>query len=241
MSWLVAKILSGLIFLLITHGFILGFLLLGLSHLYDWLSERTDLPLKYSALIPPLVLIPIGLFTSIEFIPYVIFLYGLVILLLCLGRQFVFDRLDWHIINRLIVSGLLAVVAIPFMLLALLIFAGILGPGRYSFDIHNQSGHDIVVQEVQVNGVLIFPNEDSRYCNHEAKPNPSSVPSADGKHLEADLSRWPGTISLRVYDAELEKEIRGKVRLPRYEKHSTCAFDIIYEAGEFRYDDRICG
>lgn len=216
-------------------GLLGGLMLLGLSHSSDRLFEKTGVPLKYQALVPPLIMTLVGLFTSLVFIPYALILYGFAILLLCIGREYFFGR---HILKQLIGVILLGPVTIPFMMITLYVYTDALGPGWYSFYIHNHGDHEIVVKEVQVDGQEFFSGERGRDRGSEVTLPPDLKTWAD--HWGAEFSRWPEKITLRVYDSGLQKEIQGEVSLPRSEKNSVCGFDIVYEPEGFRYDDRPC-
>lgn len=214
-------------------GFLVGLMLLGLSRSSDWLFEKTGLPLKYQALVPPLIMALIGLCTSLAFIPYVFILYGFVVLLLCLGRA---DFFDPPVLNQLIGASLLGMVTVPLMVIALHFFGGASGSDYYSFYLYNHSSHEIVLEEVQVDGSVIF----KRRPDLGQEVTLLSDPKAWGGHWDAEFSRWPEKITLRGYNLELQKEVRGEVRLPRSRKHYVCGFDIVYESEAFRCDDRPC-
>lgn len=184
----IAHFLIILLVLGVVAGSLMGLPLMVMSHLCDRLSEKTSLPLKYQALFPPLFLALVDLLTSLDFIPYVIFLYGFVVLLLCLGRALIFGRLNWNSLNQLMGSCLLCTIALPFALIALYAFGSALGLGYYSFAIHTRSGHEIILMKVEANQRVIFSGEQILGRNPESYLAPMPVRSvAYGKNYTESL------------------------------------------------------
>lgn len=215
-------------------GFLGGLVLLGLSRSSDWLFKKTGLPLKYQALAPlMIILVLVGLFTSLMFIPYAILLFGIVILLLGLGRKYFFGR---PVFRQLIGVNLLGAVTLSFVLIAQYAFGWAWGSDWNSFYIYNHSGHEIVLKEVLVDGQGIF--------RHGSDPDQEGILPPDtktwGEHWDVEFSRWPEKITLRIYDTGLQQEVRGEVGLPKSKKQYVCGFHIVYKSEGFRYYDRPC-
>jgi len=115
-------------------------------------------------------------------------------------------------------------------------------PQRYRFDIHNYSGHKIVLKEARVGRKVIFKGEQILAGRSDIPPLSYKKYSDTFISLKGDFVFKPGKIRLLVYDTKLGKERWWKVWLPDYPKHPACEFNIVYDQEEgFRYEDRPCG
>lgn len=203
-------------------GVLAGRMILRLFRIYDRLPEKIALSLKIMTLGPPLVLTVLGLIVSLDYFIWMIFYYIFAGLLACSGCVLVYRDQSQDYSDRQVGLCLAIAATLPFIWVGSDALVMYLGPGTFSFHIENHSGPEIAWKEVQVDGQVVFTGE------HRSKR----------LLLKRDLSRWPRTIKLLVYDGKLQKEVRASVSLPFSNKHALSPFYIVYKEGGFHYDDR---